>query len=146
MFLNSFKIGAEKGYLKKIIIEIIGLAMIVSFISNLYSFSLWIELLLIPIIALFAGTAALSQYKPKYNSAGIFSNRVITTIGLVIFCVSLYKTIAHFGDLATADTLREFALPILLSLMFIPFVYASSVYSRWELKKIREKYRAKTAK
>lgn len=134
MFINSVKIENEKGYLKKIIFEIIGLTVFISFMSNLYNFSLWLELILIPFIALLAGMSAVASFDKKYNPIGKFTNNILFIFGIIVLGVSLYKTIIYFNNLATINTFKEFIIPILLSFIFIPFVYISSLYSRWQLK------------
>lgn len=139
MLMNSSKAGKEKGYLKKILGEIVGLTVIISFISNFYSFSLLVELFLVPFVVLFAGMAALAPYKPEYKQVGTFSNRVLAVFGLGVLGISLYITLCNFGDFATIGTLQEFLVPIVLSLIFIPFIYVFSAYSRWEQKRVIER-------
>lgn len=140
MFVNSMKIGRENGYLKKIIFDMVGLAIFISFISNFYSFSLWFELLLVPFVGLLAGMSALAGFDKKYDLVGKFTNGTLIGIGLIVFIVSLYKTVVHFNDFATVGTLQEFTIPILLSLMFIPFAYAFSLYGRWEQERVRANF------
>lgn len=140
MFTNSMKIREENGYLKKTIFKIIGLSIFISFISNFHSFALWLELLLVPFVLLLAGVSAVAGFDKKYDSVEKFTKGLLTIVGLVVFCASFYKTIMHFNDFASKSTLQEFLLPILLSFMFIPFIYALSVYGRWEQNKIRDKF------
>lgn len=137
MFVNSMKIGKEKGYLKKVILDMISLTVFISFISNFHSFSLWFELLLVPSVIMLAGMSAVSSFDQKYNLVGKFANSLLITIGLIVFCVSLYKTTIHFNDFANIGTLQEFMIPILLSLMFIPFACALALYGRCEQKRVR---------
>ncbi len=140
MFVNSMNIGRENGYLKKIIFDMVGLAVLISFISNFYSFSLWFELLLVPLTGLLAGMSAVAGFDKKYDLVGNFMNGTLVGVGFVIFCVSLYKTVIHFNDFATVGTLQEFVVPIILSLMFIPCAYAFSIYGQWEQKRVRDKF------
>lgn len=135
MVINSTKIWREKGYLKNIILEIIGLAAIISYILNFYSFSLLFELTIIPVVFLLAGVAAIAPYEPKNKKVGEFANTASMVIGVTIFVYSLYKTVIDFKSFATTDTFREFLIPVILSLMFIPFPYLLSIYSKWEQKK-----------
>jgi len=141
MFANSMKIGKEKGYLKKIIFELVGLTVFISFISNLYSFSLMFELFLVPFVALLAGISAVESFNQENNMVGKLTNNILIFLGLVIFIVSLYKTIVYFGDFASMSTLQEFLIPILLSFMFIPFACGLSIYSHWEQKRIMKEFR-----
>jgi hypothetical protein len=144
MFANFTKIGREKGYIKKTLIELLGLTAIVSFVSNFYFFNFLVELLITPLVFILAGMSALAPYNPKYKSVGVFSNNALIILGLCIFLFSLYKTLANFDNFATLATAKEFAVPMLLSAMFLPFVYALSVYGRWEQKRISQAYLTQT--
>lgn len=135
MFINSMKFVTEKSYLKKIIIDTIGVTVLVSFVSNFYSFSLWLELLLVPFVALLAGMLAVASFKHELKRVGKLSKWSLTGLGLFVLLTSLYKTIVHFDSFAKISTLQEFIIPILLSIMFVPFTYVLSLYGRWNQKK-----------
>jgi len=134
--VNFAKIFGEKGYLKRIIIEIIGLTAIVSFLVNFYSFSLWIEMFIVPIMILSVCVSTVSVYDQKNRQVGKFANKVINGISIIIFIYSFYKTILNFSNIANINTFRELLLPVVLSFSFIPFVYFLSLYSRWENEKL----------
>ncbi len=138
--MNYKKMIEEKGYLKNILKEIIGLTVVISFVSNFYSFSLPIELLLIPFIAILGMMSAFSLYKIEYQKTGIVLNKISIILGLIIFGFSSYKTIINFDIFFNMITLQDFLIPILLSIMFIPFVYIFYFYSKWEYKKKMRKY------
>jgi hypothetical protein len=140
MFINSVKIGKEKGYLRKIIFDTISLSVFISFISNFYSFSLWFELLLVPLVVLITGLSAVASFNEKNKLVKKFVDRIMICLGLIIFCISIYRTFTHFDDFATLNTLIEFLIPILLSIMFIPFACSLSIYNHWEQKRFRAKY------
>lgn len=144
MFVNATKIGRENGYLKKVILELVGVTAVISFVSNFYSFSLWFELLLIPFVVLLSGMSALASFDKKHEVVGKFTNSILVGVGLIVLCVSLYKTVVNFNSFATVGTLQEFMIPILLSFMYVPYAYGLSIYSRWEQKKIRDSFTKKS--
>lgn len=136
LFLNSPKIAAEKGYLKKIIRELVGLAAIISFIVHFYSFSIWIELMLVPLFVMLGGLLALTELSAKYKNVNIFLSAIAGILVLLFLVASIYKTVVNWNNFVTVSTLQEFLVPIILSLMFIPFAYGLSLYNKWEQKKI----------
>jgi peptidoglycan/LPS O-acetylase OafA/YrhL len=146
MIVNSIKIGREKGYLKRIIIEIIGLTAIISYISNFYSLPLLFELIIIPVMFLSVGMAAVALNEPKNKKAGECANMMTTVIMVTIFVYSLCKTIINFKGFTTINILREFLTPVILSLAFIPFMYILSIYSKREQKITRERVLAKNSR
>ena len=139
--LSPPKIEGKKRNLKKMVINLLGFTAVISFVSNMYSFSLWLELCLVPFVILLAALSAVSAHDPntKNKSGGRVFNGMWVCLGVVIFGFSLYKAFTDLNNFASIGTLQEFLLPILLSLIFVPFVYALSVYSRWEQNKIRER-------
>lgn len=139
MVINFAKIFGERGYFKRIIIEIIGLTTIIPFLVNFYSFSLWKEMFIVPIMILSVCISTVSVYDKKNIQAGKCANKVINMISIIIFIYSFYKTILNFSNIANINTLREMLLPVLLSFSFIPFVYFLSLYSRWENEKLLKK-------
>lgn len=144
MFSNSTKIGKDEEFLRRTLLEIFGLAAIISFISNFYSLPLGVELVMVPLVLMFAGMSVLAPYKPEYKSIRVFSNGVLIFLGLGALLLSVYKTILNLNEFITPETFKEFAVPILLSLMFLPFIYFLSFYSRWEQKRIRQIYLGKS--
>ncbi len=139
--LNSTKIRKENSYLRRIVFEILGLSIIVTFISGFYSFSLWIELIIVPIVAVFAGMSAVAAYNKEYESVGIFSDWFLGVLGIGVLVISLFRVSINFNNFATLSTLQEFITPILLSLMFLPFMYIVSLYSDWEQRKLQESFK-----
>jgi hypothetical protein len=57
---------------------------------------------------------------------------VLILIGLSYFGYSAYETVTHLRQVATFDTLREFGLPIALTLLFLPWLYVASVFMVYE--------------
>ncbi len=45
---------------------------------------------------------------------------------------SVYRIATNFQEFANLDTLRDFAVPALLSLMYLPFLYAVLLYMAYE--------------
>ena len=134
MILDSTKIKKEKGYFKKTIIKIISFTVLVSFITNFYTFNIYVE---VPLILFIATVSALSAFADIQKNAFVskFSNGILVTFGSTVIIINLIKAMLNFHEFATFSTLREFLLPILLSLMFLPFLWGWSVYVEYESKK-----------
>lgn len=139
VLFNSHKIHSKKDYLKEVIVEIFGLTVIISFISNFYSFPLLIELLFIPFAVIFYSISTLLLYNSDHKLLRKLSNGILVVLGLFIFCISFYKTIINFNEFMTQDTLLEFIMPAILSAVFVPFVLVVSIYGRWEQRKVFKK-------
>jgi hypothetical protein len=130
LFLNANKVRTEKGFLKKQIIGLLQLTAIVAFVVNFYTFPLWLELILVPFVTIIFTIGEFSKtIEPKVykvlNGASIY-------IGSILLLVDFYLTVANFKVFASVETLREFILPIVLSVMLLPFIYSLSWYAHYE--------------
>lgn len=140
MLVHISKIESEKSYFRKTIVEIIGLTVVVSFIENFYTFSLFVELLLVPFVVLLVGVATVSEIK-KEHLVNRIMNRILILVGLVVMVISIGEIAANFQKFITYATLQEFLLPILLSLMYLPYLYLLSRYIRYERDNVLSKIR-----
>ncbi|MCU0350350.1 MAG: hypothetical protein MUF43_05900 [Flavobacterium sp.] len=129
-----FKINEAKSnaYFKGIFLSAIKWTIVLEFIVNLYSFSLFKEIIILPILVFLAMTQAVVEMDEKHKVVSKFLQNVIAIAGLSIFSYSLYKTIVNFDDVLTFQNLVSFLLPSAITVLFIPFVYFLTLYSTYE--------------
>lgn len=129
-----FKINNAKSnaYFKDIFFSAIKWTIVLEFIVNLYSFSLFAEIIILPILVLLATTQAVADLDEKHKIVSKFLQNVIAIAGLAIFSYSLYKTIVNFKDILSFKTLVTFLLPSTITILFIPFVYFLALYSTYQ--------------
>lgn len=129
-----FKINEAKSnaYFKGIFLSAIKWTIVLEFIVNLYSFSLFKEIIILPILVFLAMTQAVAEMDEKHKVVSKFLKNVIAIAGLSIFSYSLYKTIVNFDDVLTFQNLVSFLLPSTITVLFIPFVYFLALYSTYE--------------
>lgn len=139
MLINISRIKSERHYFKKTISEIIGLTVIVSFVENFYTFPLIVELFLVPFIVLIVTLAAYSKIKNEYL-IGRVMNQTLVLVGFIVLVMSIGEIIVNFPKFVAYATLQEFLLPMLLSLMYLPYLYLLSWYMQYEQKKILDKF------
>lgn len=106
--------------------------VIIEFLVNFYVLNLLAELLLAPVFFLLGGMLAVSESDAKYASVNKFLNRVLAFIGLSFTAYAIYMVIVDFEHFATLETLSSFYLPILFTVMFLPFVYLVALFSGYE--------------
>ncbi|HNP20137.1 MAG TPA: hypothetical protein PKL31_16985 [Fulvivirga sp.] len=129
-----FKINDAKSnaYFKGIFLSAIKWTIILEFVVNLYSFSLFTEIVILPILVFLAMTQAVAEMDDKHKVVSKFLQNVISIAGLSIFCYSLYKTVINFEAVLTFQNLVSFLLPSTITILFIPFVYFLALYSTYE--------------
>jgi hypothetical protein len=122
----------SRSYFKETVKEAVGITAVLEFVVGLYSYSLLVELVQVPFVAILTGLAVVAGTDPKYASAKRFADFLLAAIGLTSFGFSIYHIVAHFGDIATWSTIREFFDPIALTISFLPFLYLLFVYMSYE--------------
>lgn len=129
----------EDDYFRKVIIDNIKLVVFIEFLTNLYVFDLWIELLLVPILASIGAMLGVASARPAYKQVESFLTVIVAFIGVGFLAYALYNVIVDLKGFASLQSLRTFVLPIILTIMFLPFVYALAVYVIYDLIFVRIK-------
>lgn len=129
-----FKINDAKSntYFKGIFLSAIKWTIILEFVVNLYSFSLFTEIVILPVLVFLAMTQTVAEMDEKHKVVSKFLQNVIALAGLSIFSYSLYKTVINFEAVLTFQNLVSFLLPSTITILFIPFVYFLALYSTYE--------------
>lgn len=142
----------DTGYLKKILVESFKWTLVIEFITNLYTFSLLKELILVPTITFLAILKVVTAMDKKYAQLDRLLTNVLAIIGVTMFLYSLIKTFQYYGDVLTFANLVSLFLPIVLTILFIPFTYLLALYCIYETFSInidfmiKNKHLAKSAK
>ena len=129
---NLNKVVEDENYFKKAILDNIKLVLILEFIFNLYSFSLLIELVLVPIVSLIVMLNVIAKSKPEYKQVKVLLDYALALFGLVIIIFTFREIFVDFQNFATIKNLRDFFLPPLFTITFFPFVYFMALYMQYE--------------
>jgi hypothetical protein len=130
-FVSMFQlvsIKARKSGLGKITRDILTITGILVFITELHSFSLAVELFALPIVTILALGAEVAKHNPEQAPAAKLLGCLTALIGWSYLGLSLWMSVKNWNDTATRSNALEFALPILLSVGFLPFLYAWRIY------------------
>ncbi|WIE52559.1 hypothetical protein [Pseudomonas sp. GM17] len=126
------KISDDKSFFGRVSGDSIKVTAIVVFISGLYTFDFWVEILLVPLLALVSILNAVSVLDKKNEPARKFLYGVLVIAGLVLLGYSGYKIFNDFWSFATSKNFKDFIGPVVLTLLFLPFVYVYSVYVAYQ--------------
>ncbi len=135
-FFNLSKIGEDEKYFKKLLKDNLKLIIILEFITNLYTFSLLAELIILPILSFLLIVNNLAELKPEYKQVTRFFNFLLGMFGIFIIIFSIKEVYMDFQSFASIKNLRDFLLPPLFLLLLIPFLYFLALYFqyRWLFK------------
>lgn len=130
-----FNITKEKEplfFFKVTIKSLFKTTVILEFIVGLSTLSFWTEFALIPFLFFFAGVYAVSNTRPEYSKASNFLKKTFTFLSIATFFYVLVFVITHYVDYLKIEVLKQFILPIFLTILFIPFLAIFSLYVQYE--------------
>jgi hypothetical protein len=146
LLMKTNKINSEKNYLNFILKDSLKGIVIVEFIANFYNFSLAAELILIPIMTIVGISQVFTQDKPEYKPVEKLFSGITSLFGLVVLIYIVYRISQEFGEFANLLTLKSFLLPIILTTLYLPFLYFVALWSLYEVIIIRLGVRLKKKK
>ncbi|WP_333684663.1 hypothetical protein, partial [Pontibaca methylaminivorans] len=134
--------------LRKLVRDAFTLSAVVLFIAELVSFPLWVELLMLPSLVFLTLLIAVGEHqtdKPGVPRVLKLLHGLQMLAGLTILGFSYWLVAASINEFWSLNTLREFGLPLLLWLMFIPFIFLLAVFMTYEEAFIYLQMRSKQA-
>ncbi len=134
-FMSLFKleqIKKDKSFFKHSVIDNLKLLAILQFIISVYTFSFWVELLLVPFLALIGAMLAIAETDKKHHQVKVFLEYCLSLFGVVLIVYTLYMLITDFGEFGKEKTAYDFFVPPLLTLCYLPFIFLILVYSTYE--------------
>ena len=132
MFFNANKANSDDHYFRKLASDNLKLVSILEFITNAYTFGLLAELLLVPLVTCLAMLKAVAGLKAEYKKLDTLLGYVLGVIGLSLFAFAVYQAVIDLRGFTSLHSLRDFFLPPVLSLAFLPFVYGLALYATYE--------------
>lgn len=136
MLFRANKVDDREGFFRDAILNNLKLIAVLEFVSNAYTFSLWIELLLVPSLAFIAMLKTVVEFKVKAESSYrvVYSllGYVLAFAGIVLIGIAIYRAIYDLDGFVTIHNLRDFLLPAVLSGLYLPFVYAWALFLAYE--------------
>lgn len=113
-------------------------------ISQWYSFE-WCQAIepiriILPILVFIVLLQAYASLKPEHKKVESVMKAMNAIFGFGFLFFTIYKMITIPGELFTFVSLKSFLLPVLLTILFVPFIYLLALYSHYESLFIRLKF------
>lgn len=130
--LSIFKVSKINNlaeFSKRTFYECFSLIVIIAFISGTYTFPLFLEMLIIPvnIVLLIIMTA------PGYSKrAKVCSKTLLFIIIFFIFSFTIYLFVSDMNKIFDEQKLKDFILPIILTILYLPFLLLLKLYMDYE--------------
>lgn len=128
--INKIK---ESSFFIKTIKDCFKVSILFEFILNLYTFNIWIELFLVPLITIISVMQVFAKTKSEYTQIEKVLTNILSIFGGITILYAIYKTIDNYMQLFTPQHALELLLPGILTVWVIPFVYGLKLYSSYEI-------------
>jgi hypothetical protein len=131
--MDANRISEDSTYFKTTVRDTVNVTAIITFIAEAYGFSLLAELVLFPLLFFITAMRVMSENKNEHASVHRLMSGVLVTVGCIYIGYGVYMAATDFENFATWNNLREFFIPIILSLLFLPYLYLISILISYEL-------------
>ena len=131
--MNAVSSEADETYIKKILKDNLKFTMILEFFMSTFTFNIWIELAIIPVITIITVMNVIAERKEEYKSVHKLLDSVLAIAGFWIFYETIKIGINEYKQLNIINTLVSFIIPIAYLILIIPLEYALELYSKYEL-------------
>lgn len=145
-FMSLFKIESikkDKSFFKHSVVDNLKLLAILQFIVGVYTFPIWIEILLVPILALIGAMSAIVEGDKKYHQVKTILEYCLSIFGIILIIYTLYMLTTNFSEFGNKKTGYDFFIPSLLTLFYLPFLFFILVYSTYEQVFVRLRFSIK---
>ena len=131
--MNAVSSEADETYIKKILKENLKFTMILEFFMSTFTFNIWIELAIIPVITIITVMNVIAERKEEYKSVHKLLDSVLAIAGFWIFYETIKIGINEYKQLNIINTLVSFMIPIVYLILIIPLEYILELYSKYEV-------------
>ncbi|MBF8999767.1 hypothetical protein [Vibrio nitrifigilis] len=146
-FMSLYKleqIKQNKRFFKYSVLDNLKLLAILQFVVGVYTFSLSVEVLLVPVLALLGAMIAIAETDKKHHQVKLILGYCLSSFGVVLIVYTLYMLMTDFSEFGKEKTAYDFFVPPLLTFCYLPFVFFMLVYSTYEQAFLRLRFSIKS--
>lgn len=138
-YINATSRESDETYISTIIKKSFKLTIIIEFIISSFTFSLFAEIIIIPIAMILTASEHISGKNEKYNSVHKALEILIAIFGLFLAYKTLENAIYEYKNLNVINTFISFIIPIVYLFICIPLIYSIELYAKYEVVLLRLK-------
>ena len=132
VFAKAIEEAKDARFFRKLIKDNIAISVAVEFLIGFWTFDLWVEILLVPLLVFISALYAVTEREKKHKPAKSFLQGVLTFLGMLSFVYAIYNLVRFPQDFFSIDTLKVFVLPLILLVLNLPVVYGLALYNVYE--------------
>jgi len=116
---------------RAVVREQIKAIIVVEYLANTYTFSLFVELVLVPVITVVALLDVMARTRPEYARVKIVTGPLQSLFGLAVLGSAIYLAWATRQTFDASQAFLDIALAPLLSVLLVPVVYFFALWSAY---------------
>jgi len=132
LFLAVNKVKEDKNFFKTNAVESVKLATFFSFLINFYTFNIIFELILTSSTFFLILLIAVSKIDKKYKPVENLLTAILVIIVACLFIFFIYNLFKHTNEFINITTGIAYALPAILTILLLPFIYLFALYVSYE--------------
>lgn len=131
--INAVAGEADEKYILKVLKDNIRFTMVTELLLSTFTFSFWVELIIIPITTVIVLFDTVAEHKSDAIAVHKLLQNVIAFAGLCVILQTVRVGILEYRELNVINTLVSFFIPIVYLLLVTPLEYAFELYSKYEM-------------
>lgn len=132
LFVKTIEEAKDARFFRKLIKDNIAISVAIEFLIGFWTFDLWLEIVLIPLLVFISALYAVAEREKKHRPAKSFLQCILVLLGVISFIYAIYNLIRFPKDFFSIDTLKAFVLPLILLLLNLPVAYGLAIYNVYE--------------
>lgn len=130
--VNANQATEKEHFFRKIVLDSLKLVLVLEFLVNFYTFNLWIEIILVPLIFTLVGMRTIADTNEEYQPVKKATDTILAVFGIAFLVFAMIRFLGDPDAIATSDSLRMLILPPALTLAYLPFLYFLALLMAYE--------------
>ena len=139
--MNAVAGEADEKYISKVLKDNIRFTVVTEFLLSTFTFSFWVELIIIPITTVIVLFDTVAEHKSDAIAVHKLLQDVMAFAGLCVILQTVRVGIQEYQELNVINTLVSFFIPIVYLFLTTPLEYAFELYSKYEMLFIRMRFK-----
>ena len=131
--MNAVAGEADEKYISKGLKDNIRFTLVTEFLLSTFTFSFWVELIIIPITTVIVLFDTVAEHKSDAIAVHKLLQDMMAFAGLCVILQTVRVGILEYRELNVINTLVSFFIPIVYLLLVTPLEYAFELYSKYEM-------------
>lgn len=132
MLIRFDKSVKETHFYRHAIVEAIGIGAFLSFFMNVVVMSLPVELAVQPILAFITMISIVASLEERHRNVKKFTDSLLALIGFLLAGYTARQLYFTWPQIDKHGKVLELMLPVWLTIGYLPFIYAFSLFANYE--------------